>query len=498
MLLIDFGLVWFAAYRWVGILKIIPLKWERLALAFLFALAVKSVILFFLVRLGVQPTASIQLGLSALVLGLALFFFPKPSGEEVIIPDQKTGLAWVTWFVVGVLFVFSIINAWFFPITESDAVWYHIRGMSFLHEVRFDSDWVVPQLKQYPPFIPLLFAYLIAFDAGFLKIFFPLMYLFLNIIFYSRVLSLAGNKKMAYLFTMVLATTPYFWWHGALPFLDLTTAVFYSIGTLYWYFWVKNKVEGAIEKSEENSYAAISGVLLGLAAWTRIEFLLYDLVPVFLTLYVFSRYPEKNENFKSLKLFFSCLLLLPSLWFLTLLTFDMTLWSQMKMVGGVCVFLWILALSLTLAKWKISESDIKRAFILAVTGYILVLFLSGAGPVPVWKKITISFYRTSVVHIFYLSTAFLGIFVFFEKLKSLSEQKKILGCFLILFLCTHLAIFSYATPKWPTFSEFVYATFIQPGNSVNLSDTRGMMSFYPIFIFFISSLPFVRRGIIHE
>ena len=228
---------------------------------------------------------------------------------------------------------------------------------------------------------------------------------------------------------MVLATTPYFWWHGALPFLDLTTAVFYSIGTLYWYFWIKNKVEGATEKSEENSYAAISGVLLGLAAWTRIEFLLYDLVPVFLTLYVFSRYPEKNESFKSLKLFFSCLLLLPSLWFLTLLTFDMTLWSQMKMVGGVCVFLWILALSLTLAKWKISESDIKRAFILAVTGYILVLFLSGAGPVPVWKKFTISFYRTSVVHIFYLSTAFLGIFVFFEKLKSLSEQKKILGFF---------------------------------------------------------------------
>ena len=75
MLLSDFGLVWFAAYRWVGILKIIPLKWERLALAFLFALAVKSVILFFLVRLGVQPTASIQLGLSTLVLGLALFFF---------------------------------------------------------------------------------------------------------------------------------------------------------------------------------------------------------------------------------------------------------------------------------------------------------------------------------------------------------------------------------------------------------------------------------------
>ena len=498
MLLIDFGLVWFAAYRGVGGLKVIPFKWERLALAFLFALAVKSLILFFLVRLGVKPTAGIQLGASVLVLVLALFIIPKPNGEEAILPDQKTGLTSVTWSVVGVLFVFSVINAWFFPITESDAIWYHIRGMTFFHEIRFDSEWVVPQLKQYPPFIPLLFTYLIAFDAGFLKIFFPLMYLCLNIIFYSRVLSLTENKKMACLFTMVLATTPYFWWHGVLPFLDLTTAVFYSIGTLYWFFWIRNKMEGPIDKSAENSYAVISGVLLGLAAWTRIEFLLYDLVPVFLTLYVFSRYPDKNENSKSLKLFFSCLLLLPSIWFLTLLTFNMTLWNQIKMVGGVCIFLWILALGLTFAKWKLSESNIQLAFILMVVGYFLILFLSGSGPVPVWKKMAISFYRTSVVHIFYLFTAFLGIFVFFEKLTSLSEQKKMLGYFLILFLCTHLAIFAYAAPKWPTIGEFVYATFIQPGNSVNLSDTRGMMSFYPIFIFFISSLPFVSRGVINE
>jgi hypothetical protein len=498
LLLIDFGLVWFAAYRWVGALKIISFKWERLALSFLLALAIKSLILFFVVRFGVQPSTGIQLGSGVLVLVLALFFLSNPQGEEVILPDQKTGLVGITWFVVGVLFIFSVFNAWFFPITESDAIWYHIRGMSFFHEVRFDSDWVVPQLKQYPPFIPLLFTYLISFNIEFLKIFSPLIYLCLNIIFYSQVLSLTENKKMACLFTMVLATTPYFWWHGALPFLDLTTAVFYSTGSLYWFFWINKKVKGFIDKSEDGSYAVISGVLLGLAAWTRIEFLLYALVPIFLTIYVFSRYEEKNNDLKSLNLFFLSLLLFPSIWFVNLMTFDMALWSQMKMVGGVCIFLWVLALGLTVFKWKLSESNIQLAFVLTVAGYILVLFLSSIGPVPVWKKITISFYRTSVVHIFYLFTTFLGIFVFFEKLKSLSQQKQILGCFLILFLCTHLAIFAYATPKWPTFGEFVYATFIQPGNSVNLSDTRGMMSFYPIFIFFISSLPFVRRGVINE
>jgi hypothetical protein len=176
----------------------------------------------------------------------------------------------------------------------------------------------------------------------------------------------------------------------------------------------------------------------------------------------------------------------------------MILWSQVKMIGGICAFLWILALGLVWGRWKLSESSVRLALIFSVVGFVLLLFLFATGTVPVWKKLAISFYRTSVVHGFYLFTMSLAIFIFFEKFKTLSEQKKTLGFFLILFLCTHLAIFSYSTPKWPTLGEFVYATFIQPGNSVNLSDTRGMMSFYPIFIFFISSLPFVRRGIINE
>lgn len=495
MIWIDFALLWYASYRLCRSSCAWVFHWEKLALAFIAALAFKSLVLFSLIRAGIQPTAVIQIGVSVLALMPTLFLSEESKEEKWF--GQETRLIWWTLSVVGVLFVLGMINAWFFPITESDANWYHIRGLSFFHEVRFDSQWVVPQLKQYPPFVPLLFTYLIAFDVEFLKVFFPLLYLCLNIIFYSRLLLLTENKKMSCLFTMVLATTPYFWWHGVLPFLDLTTAVFYSTGALYWYFWVKNKLEE--DKEEEgNSYALISGVLLGLAAWTRIEFLLYDLVPVFLTVYAFSRYPDKSSNLKSLKIFFLSLLLLPSIWFLNLLTFDMILWSQIKMVGVVCLLLWALAIGLTWGEWKIPESIIRLVFILAVSGYFILLLVLGAEPVPVWKKIFISLYRTSTVHIFYLFTALLVVFVFFEKIKDLSEPKRLLGFFLILFLCTHLAIFTYSIPKWSTLGEFVYATFIQPGNSVNLSDTRGMMSVYPIFIFFIASLPFIKRRLVIE
>ncbi len=497
MIWFDIALLGYACYRILGGWCGWALPSEKIAMAFILALASKSLILFFLIRLGIQPIAGIQLLASAFVL-VSTFLLPKnPNEEREILPSQKTGLIWITLLGVSGLFVLSMINAWFFPITESDAIWYQIRGMSFFHEVQFDSESVVPQLKQYPPFVPLLFAYLIAFDVGFLKVFFPILFLCLNIIFYSRLLSISGSQKIACLFTMILATTPYFWWHGVLPFLDMTTAVFYSTGTLYWYCWVKSKIDGS-SPDKEKSYALASGILFGLAAWTRMEFLLYDLVPIFLTVYVFSRYSEGSSSRDSLKVFFISLLLFPSVWFLNLITFDMVLWSQVKMVAGVCSFLWILAFALVWGRWNISETNVRLVFVFAVLGYFLLLFLVETGPMPVWKKLMISLYRTSVVHIYYLFTASLMVFIFFEKIKSLSEQKKLLGFFLILFLFTHLAIFSYATPKWPTLSEFVYATFIQPGNSVNLSDTRGMMSIYPVFIFFTSLLPFVNRRLTNE
>jgi len=490
MIWIDFALLWYASIRicfnrceWM-------LKWEKLALAFLFAFALKSLFLFFLIRLGIKPSVIIQISASILILIFTLFLPAKASFEEKT--NGPRGIFFLTLLGVGGLFIYSMINAWFFPITQSDATWYHIRGMTFYNEVRFDSDWVVPQLKQYPPFIPLLFAYFISFKVKFLKIIFPLLYLCLNIILYSRVLSLTKNKKMACLFTMILATTPYFWWHGVLPFLDMTAAVFYSTGILYWYFWLQTKIENA-SLNKQNSYAFVSGLLLGLAAWTRIEFLLYDLVPILLAIFMFSRHQDENINLKSLGVFFISLLFFPSIWFLNLLTFKMNLWFQIKMVGGVCVFLWALALGLTLGKWKISKSNVILVFIFAVIGYFVLLLIAGAGSVPIWEKFIISLYRTATVHIFYLFTSSLAIFLFFEKLQKLSELKKVLGCFLILFLFTRLAIFTYANPKWSTLDQFVYATFVQPGNSVNLSDTRGMMSFYPVFIFFISSLPFIRK-----
>ena len=242
----------------------------------------------------------------------------------------------------------------------------------------------------------------------------------------------------------------------------------------------------------------VSGFLLGLSVWTRIEFLLYDLIPIFLTILIFIRFHGGTENLKSLGLFFASLLFFPSIWFLNLLTFEMNIWSQIKVLGAICAILWALTIGIAWGKWKTSEPIFLFIFGVSVLGYFVLLVMAGIGPVSTWKKIMISLYRTSTIPIFYLFTSSLVIFLFFENLKELSKLKRFLGYFLILFLFVHWGIFAFGNPKWPNLSQFFYATFLNPGDSVNLSDTRGMMSFYPVFLFFISSLPFIGERLIDD
>ena len=466
---------------------------EKLALAFLFALGLKSLILFFLIRVGVRPFASIQIGAILLVLILTLLLTrpatesaPRSSSQDA---EWKTVLVCL---LIGALFLFSLVNAWFFPITESDAAWYQVKGLSFLHEVRFDSEWVVPQLRQYPPFVPLLFSWFIAFGIEPMRMIFPFFYLALNIIFYCRVLEFTGNSKMAAMLTLVLGTTPYIWWHGVLPFLDLCTAVFYSAGALYWFFWMESLgMDG--EKGRCRTLAFLSGLFFGLAAWTRLEFLLYCLIPIVMAFCAESTKDGERDR-KSFLLFFLSLLVFPTSWFLNLASFDFSISGNVKMVGLAGVFAWIIVLAFMIGSWKLQVSTLIKTGLLAGVIYIVFIFMDNSGPVPGWKKLSIAFYRSLTVHGFYLFTAFLAVFVFFSKLKNIPSLNRLFGIFLLFYPLVHFAIFSYSSPKWENFGEYVSATFVHPGNSVNLSDTRGVMSMYPLLLFFIASIPSIRKG----
>jgi hypothetical protein len=508
---IDLGLLAFTAYRMVNALKATFRLMEKLALSFLFAVALKSLILFFMVMFEVRPVVNLQVGIDLLILILALWF-TKPVDDPAFrwsspllarpvkgsgIGPTSPGTEWqivLAFLIIGGLFLFSLINAWFFPIVESDAAWYQVKGLSFLHEVRFDSQWVVPQLSQYPPFVPLLFSWLLAFDIENLRIFFPFFYLALNIIFYCRVLDFTRNSKMSAMFMLVLGTTPYIWWHGFLPFLDLCTAVFFSAGALYWFFWMENL---GVDQKQENcrTMAFLSGLFFGLSAWVRLEFLLYGLIAIGLTLCAESRFRKDGQrDRRSLLLFFLPLLVFPTIWFLNLVSFDSALLGRVKLVGVVGVFAWLVILIFIAGNWRLKVSTLIKAGVFAGLIYMVLIAMDNSRSVPGWEKLAIALYRTLVVHVFYLFTAFLAVFIFLGGLKNIPSLNKIFALFLLFYPLVHFAIFAYSAPKWITFGGYLSATFVSPGNSVNLSDTRGMMSMYPILMFFIASIPSVRRG----
>ena len=507
MFFLDFGSLWILTTLLAGRLNVIPSIYERVALAFAWTLGLKSLILYCWMA-GVRefPSLLMQTGLSLAGLVFVIILFrvrPGKSNLPFSSSENKTFFFWMMVGTLGILFALGLMNAWFFPITEADGIWYQIRGMVFLHEGKFDSETIVAQFRQYPPFLSLLFAYLMFLDVGKVKIIFPFIYLCLLVIFYHRVDSLAKNKNIAVVFTLILGTTPYIWWHSFLPFLDLTTGVFYSLGALYWFFLIQNiQSQKKSEDPESNpcSWAFVSGTFFGLAAWSRLEFLLYNAIPLIILIHVLNRniaFTKKKKN-QILICLAIPLLFFSILWFAILINFDSPLDRRVVAVGMAGLGLFFLVLVFLKWKFNFKRSQVIGLGTLALVSYLALMLAGGPKLVSLDKALLITLTRSISVHAFYFCTLFLGVFLFKEKLRTLSEPAKLLGWFLIFYPLFHFLIFSYSEPKWSQISDYFDVLLVHPGHSINLSDTRGMMALYPILIFFIAGLPLVKRGFENE
>ena len=272
---------------------------------------------------------------------------------------------------------------------------------------------------------------------------------------------------------------------------------------MYWFFLIQGVFQqGKSEEPESKlcSLAFISGTLFGLAAWSRLEFLLYNAIPLTISIYVLDRniaLSKKAKN-KILICLATPLLFFPTLWFATLINFDSPLERRVLAVGMAGLGMWLLVF----LNLKLNLNLIKPRLIglggLAAISYLALMVFGGPQSVSLGKALLITLIRSASVHAFYLCTLLLGIFLFFEKLRNLPEPAKLLGWFLIFYPLVHFLIFSYSEPKWTQIPPYFEALWVHPGHSINLSDTRGMLAFYPILIFFIAGLPLIKRGFDNE
>ena len=501
MFLADILMTMFISGTFVSRLQVVGARSEFMALTVLLGLGIKSLLIFLLIVFELQPALWRQLTLTAGTLFICILWIGPQAKYflRIFLELKREKISHTKIFAtLGVLFALGMVCAIYFPVTGADGIWYHVKGMVYFHEARFDSEQIIFQLRQYPPMIGLLYAWLISGGIERLPIIFPVLYFCLLILFFHRLRDHSESSKTAAFGTLVIGTTPYLWWHSFLPFLDLTATVFFALGVLYWFSLVKNILMSAegINAAQNKSLAVLSGLLLGLSSWTRPEFVLFSALPLFLVVCAIDR----NENLTSVR---ECIILrfglasliLPSLWFAVLLNFNGSLDSSIKQLIMACVGLW-LGLGLILSRLVCFPPKIPRLVI--VTAIVLCLVgLPYAIPqeASLWDTFAVRIYRFFAVHIFFTGTVFLALFIFTGKMEPLTFAEKTLGVLILLFLVTQFFLYAYSGLKWPTLLHYIKNTFVHPGNSVNLSDTRGALTIYPALIFFMFCFRSIREGV---
>ena len=422
MFLADILMIMVICGIFVFRLQIVDTRSELVALTVLLGLGLKSLFIFLFIMFRVQPSLDLQLILTAgALLTYILWLWQQKSFSSIVFKfKQERFVHTKTFGIVGVLFTLGITYAFYFPITGADGIWYHVKGMIYFHEARFDSERIISQFRQYPPMIGLLYAWLISGNIERLPIIFPVLYFCLLIVVFHRLWDHSKNSKIAAFGTLVLGTTPYLWWHSFLPFLDLTAAVFFTSGILYWFSLLKKNLmspEG-INIPQNKSLAILSGLMFGFSSWTRPEFVLFSALPLFLLVCIFDRNEKSTSERESIILRFGLAsLILPSLWFAVLLNFDGPLYSGITELVMACVGLW-LGFGLILSRLVRFPYKISRLVVITSATFCLIGLIYVLPPdISLWNTLLIRVFRFFAVHIFFTGTIFLVLFVFSEKLK---------------------------------------------------------------------------------
>ena len=497
--LADFAVLMTLAMLVITRLAVIHSIVERIAVSLTFVFALKSFEIFILIFFGLRPEIHLQLLFSVLLLGFAGIICRKIPGPIQPVERARENIPWsreilATVIILSLLIVLSLCNGYFFPITQTDGIWYHVKAMVYFSEGDVRSDFNHLQHRFYSPFVPLVYAWLISLGWEKLKIIFPAFYACLLVIFYFRLRASSGNTKLSAIFTLLLGTTPYFWWHSVQSILNLAAGVYYSLGVLFWYFLIRQTKEGSADRAF--SFALISGMFFGIAAWARLEFILYVAIPFLLLVFCLDR----NSNLPPVaqrRVFWGfalCALIPPSLWF-------STLWgmigSDEKTILGLmaaCASLWILIPAYLNGWTRMGDRTLMGFGFVLVAGFFALFILFGPMNLLPGTALMVGLFRTFAFHIFYSFTVLVVLFLFGGRLQELSSPQKYMGVLLIFYLCGHFVLYSYFHPEWNRFAQYLSAIWPHPGNGVNTADTREMLAFYPVLIFFISFLPKIRQA----
>lgn len=278
-----------------GIICLIPFKnkisllTERLFLSYGIGVGFISLemLLFYLLGMKFSLTNILAPWAMLLIINLLIYF----KGRKKIIIDKTTGMnpegsGFLKIFLtLGITFevFYAFFRAFIKPMEAYDAIAiYAIKAKAFYLASSIPQDFFynlalfLPH-PDYPLNIPLaetfVYLFLGSLNDQLVKIIFPLFFVGILGILYSGIRRFASNAY-ALLFTFILASIPQFSSYAANGYLDIVLAYYYFASALFLFLWFKNV--------RDYQFLLVSGIMAGLAAWTKNEGSMYCVINIVL------------------------------------------------------------------------------------------------------------------------------------------------------------------------------------------------------------------------
>lgn len=493
---------------------------EKLSLSYGVGIGFISFLMFLMLYFKLL-NSSTQLIILMLLISIVLFairyMIKKPATANLKLLGSKT-IFFKQWnyklyLAILLLFILSLVFSYYYPIIMYDGIDYEAEGKLMALEKA-----VMPEnyFRPYPPLIPLAYSFICFLGGSHLKIVFPLFYLSLVLCFYFRLIALGINKRSSIIFTLILATTPYIWWHSFLGILNLTAAYYFSIATLFWFSHLRNISESGDKSRINYSHILLAGIFYSLSIFTRFEMLACFLIPLVLTAIYSLRY-RISKNVLCLTL--------PSLFISSFWSF----FSSYKLVSSedfqifsIAIIILIVAVVLSyfiiLRKGYsnfidfIDRCERRNFYLLKVLGLSFAIFLIIYAFIPQSVQNNLDFFsqglffiKTLVMrsiififgNVFFLSTSVLIVLLFLIKFKSFKREDIYLVSFIVSFLLLNIMIFGwfyfslypkgYSILNWSyELAEFFKTIVYHPGKVINSAQIRGLLPIYPVIIFFFA------------
>ncbi len=264
-----FALITLFGYFVVNIIQGRNLQFlEKLALGFLVGIGFHTLVLFILNIFGYKFSPGNAFFVLTMEVVFAIFlnllsskFRVNGNKKNTKLDDKLDLLEKLGFSLLAILFMSSLAHNLYWPIADWDALTlYDFRARVFAETGFMDQVLSIHRYYLgYPLFTSITHTVVYLYGSTNAHFVYSLFYGSFILLFFKR-LSVVVQRKKALFFALALALTGEIYSHSTLAYTNLPYTIYYSLGLIYLFSWLRTKSIGDL---------ITSALLVGLSSWVR-------------------------------------------------------------------------------------------------------------------------------------------------------------------------------------------------------------------------------------